>query len=902
MRKLALFLVLLAVGCAKPAPVESTAPSPPPNDAGTSPSKPPTHEVSPVEARFIKWMQQHPRRVFGPRAYLAGNRASIHAPQDAGVKKRFTAGYPIVNPATAESDWYVSVTGGGSDNNSCTVSFANACQTFAAIFARLGSYNAIATAPAMTIHVQGDMPSTDPLPPWNPQTQGTTSANLTGSPVTVATGTLAGVVIKNRSGGQELNANLGAAALTYLGLRICVPARTACGYVDKQISGTVMRITQPQLTTTYNNEVDSWANGDSFVISRPPKVYVSSTNNLFVSGIQIMQSGLNQVHIDDTLLFDSIIDPNASVITNNTTVSDVYQVGTIGATFRDTLVLSGAITSVTLDGSSSLGSDVIVYGGTQFNAGGGSPSYDFVFIDSAGILTFSGGGQVFPFQASAFYGKTYEISVVHAFLEYYGQNFPGPPSAASSFLGTGQLLTLFGGTQATACDITKDFELCHPGRLLSIANMDLPYSSGGFQGIALSNDLRSGYENFNNTGGPTTPTQTIIDTLHGGTGLGLDGGCPDGGVLGGIPLACIPQTGTSGPTVTVASGNAGIGVTGGPNYVVSNNDPGANVSVLAGANITSVVHSGESWTVNAATQVGGDAGSPLPPATGTSTVLVNNPNGTAGLFWLGDSLQPTPASGSLFEVVSGAPTWVFPTGSDIVEAPGHPGLRVVAGIQSQPVPPPSGNNTLLTWSPNSTSAFAWSGDALQANPASTSLLELVSGAPTWTLTTGTDLSEAPGHPGLRFVSGIQNNAIPSPVGTNAQLTWNVNGGSTFTWTTSPSQEVSIGGAITPPLTTFITITASVPAGQKAYISMTAWVQNTDNNPHSILMALNNIAMGEVSIPFFTTINGESMMAAQQVDATVGTNTYNLQFSRVDIQPLAGGATDTPRATLRVDVR
>jgi hypothetical protein len=97
----------------------------------------------------------------------------------------------------------------------------------------------------------------------------------------VGAGALAGVVPKNRTTGQILEADLGFAAPIGTLIENTTGGKVSYAWVYKNVTGTLFQLTQPMVPATIpfdfstsTAEVDTWANGDTFVAYAPVAVNI----------------------------------------------------------------------------------------------------------------------------------------------------------------------------------------------------------------------------------------------------------------------------------------------------------------------------------------------------------------------------------------------------------------------------------------------------------------------------------------------------------------------------------------------------------------------------------------------------------------------------------------------------
>jgi hypothetical protein len=120
--------------------------------------------------------------------------------------------------------------------------------------------------------------------------------------------------------------------------------------------------------------------------------------------------------------------------------------------------------------------------------------------------------------------------------------------------------------------------------------------SGPTGAVTISN---TGVRSVTNGTGISTSASTGAITIAntGVTGLTASTGLSASASTGSVTLTNTGVTGASCGTGMSCSSSTG-------SVLFTNTDPGANVSVLPGTNVTSVTHVGDAWTVNAATQTG----------------------------------------------------------------------------------------------------------------------------------------------------------------------------------------------------------------------------------------------------------------------------------------------------------
>ena len=204
------------------------------------------------------------------------------------------AGVNFFNPLWKQPNWYIdpaNSTGLASDSNSGATP-STPVLTWHAILNKLGTVEPI--LPQDTVfHFMSDQANNflDPVI-LNPVSTNGGMVGFEGGlvPVGVA-GILAGVVPKNRATGQFLTVNLGVPVAPLVGMMLENTTRTARCWIDSTPGGNVAVLTQPMASVTTHLPVrpptnpalvDTFANGDAFIIKRPVKanlVYLEAGPN-----------------------------------------------------------------------------------------------------------------------------------------------------------------------------------------------------------------------------------------------------------------------------------------------------------------------------------------------------------------------------------------------------------------------------------------------------------------------------------------------------------------------------------------------------------------------------------------------------------------------------------------------
>ena len=189
---------------------------------------------------------------------------------------------PIIPASWGVSQWFVdpaNSSGTASDTNDCET-VATACLTYQEIANhRWGSYSP-RLQQSTTVTWVSSGSSSDPVY-FSPYVEGG-PVSFVGTPVQVATGTITGLVAKNRITGQLLTVTLasGLAAPTL----IKNTTRGTGAWLYKNISGSTWSLSQPLPSPATNDNItpredDTWANGDSYFALTMPTIHVREIIN-----------------------------------------------------------------------------------------------------------------------------------------------------------------------------------------------------------------------------------------------------------------------------------------------------------------------------------------------------------------------------------------------------------------------------------------------------------------------------------------------------------------------------------------------------------------------------------------------------------------------------------------------
>jgi hypothetical protein len=338
----------------------------------------------------------------------------------------------------------------------------------------------------------------------------------------IATGTLSGVVAKNRAAGQLLNATLPAGATA--DMLVVNTTHASRAWIYKNVSGNTWSISQPIAPQSTSleafifagnpTEVDTWTNGDTINIYQPVKVnlgYISPkmiginttsfSNALCLYQLTVLEPGA----FDDVLwLKDGAsvsmiecksnklvnIDPNGGVLQSFLINCDFTQgfLSNIGSCVpyviltSQTSAIAGGIVhgGATTFNSCVLDCDVILFPTTQPT--GGMMALGNVYIETGRNFQIGSYGDTILLTLASgtpsLWGPGGVAIVGTCRLRYTG-------TAANIFLHTG-VFTINASSTASAYDSSGDPALWHPNRALTAANLDATVTAGGFGGNAIN--------------------------------------------------------------------------------------------------------------------------------------------------------------------------------------------------------------------------------------------------------------------------------------------------------------------------------------------------------------------------------------------------------------------------------
>lgn len=340
--------------------------------------------------------------------------------------------------------------------------------------------------------------------------------SVVGTLTQVGSGTVGAVTAKSWTTDQLLNANLGQSVAPFQGLMFVDATRSSVAWVDKA-NGNVAVLTQPltQKTTdcepTYGSggELDTVTPGDAYTIQRPsiiglrqwaPVCHAGANTfpqcaclrNAWVSdpsgtpSVSATDLSLNsnaaQVRFDTNLMFrqqQMLQEPSAywNIYANgamqNNLESQSFPVIVGGAVYTSNAQGS----NVASNGQFILDGDIIVHGFALL-AGPDNfigAAYFDGSVNVTGLLQIKAN-----YTAARAWGPSRMSLFPRTTVLYSTSTFAG-----AFFMGGGIGIDAISAA-VTASAYDQSTGLWHAGRTLSVANIDLPISSGGFSGAAIS--------------------------------------------------------------------------------------------------------------------------------------------------------------------------------------------------------------------------------------------------------------------------------------------------------------------------------------------------------------------------------------------------------------------------------
>jgi hypothetical protein len=435
----------------------------------------------------------------------------------------FASSPPTVQPSWSQATWFIdpaNSSGCASDVNktgslgTCGTSGDGPLLTYAQLAARWGTYSPRIRQNTTITFLSSQTSDLDPVYVNFLDEAQALVAIQCALPAPVATGTLSGVVAKNRSTGQLLNATLSAsAAANQLIVNTTHPSRA---FVQALVSGTTWAISQPlapeaiPIGSVGVSEVDTWANGDAYAVYVPYSVdfadleptaidnNAANTNNFSIYQCTASSPTANavltinqQVSAAETVFLKTVaLATNPSPYPLPRYPNDDFVNGIIGGIVKPVdgfnnayiegtpAVYAGQIVNIMRVAGARLDADVIINTGITSQLEGGD--VQLVYIGASSILTITG-------QTSA----AYPAALGHILWGPGALDVTGSArlsyttgTATASFLQTGGFKI---NETATACSHTgaaPDVVSC--GITLSGANLDAAQSTTAFGGLAYS--------------------------------------------------------------------------------------------------------------------------------------------------------------------------------------------------------------------------------------------------------------------------------------------------------------------------------------------------------------------------------------------------------------------------------
>jgi hypothetical protein len=452
-----------------------------------------------------------------------------------------TGNPPIICPAQAIPVWYFDPS--GNINNSCTTALApcpNDNTGPLTVESRWGCGSGLTRDPVISQATAFHIPASGMTSNSNFTirpiiTVPNGSFTIIGTPTTVGTGTLSGVVAKNNLAGQPLTINLTSAS-SHKNQLLTNTTRNASSWVDDSISTNVARLTQP--LNTSNLEVDSYTNGDSYTLQTMPNIYIDEFAPTCAIEPSLFQVGVPPCDTRAVLTFVTI--PNVTIapatyqssqlrevalqntyIASQTDMKSVWAMNSVIGfqpyNFQNSGLLGGSginmnITALYDQFGFWVGSDAYLHSTVVVppnNVGGG----DAFWVDPGQEMFLDGGW--FPDNLIPGDGVVETMSnlnpsagnfVIHnefsGLFAYNGNAIS--PTAAQSF-SPGIVLETDIGQFAYALGAAEQHDVVRGPRALSIPALDTPTISGGFDGLALNASLSGGYRNWAYQAPPQVP-------------------------------------------------------------------------------------------------------------------------------------------------------------------------------------------------------------------------------------------------------------------------------------------------------------------------------------------------------------------------------------------------------------
>jgi len=332
----------------------------------------------------------------------------------------------------------------------------------------------------------------------------------------VAAGTLATVAAKNRATSQLLQADLGQNAEAGMLLVNTTRGNARC-WVYQNVAGNVWSLTQPlapmsipAVPGTFPAEIDTFADGDAFILYRPVQVNIVAAE---ATVVDYNADFNNALYLTDLTIFD----PSGATDDNFYRGAHVWMLecATQRAVYRTSTTNDQYELTINVfneggwyDGSGSGEFDAIVGGcitGADQVIGSARTAFDGDVILTPNVLSFPegvtlgltyigttltmGGGRSVLIDIAGGYGQTLAgqtlwgpggVQLLYSAAWYYKPDF----GAGTIMLFTGGITMNGGGQGTTACSISGG--AIHQGISVTIPNLDAPAGPSGFGGLAFN--------------------------------------------------------------------------------------------------------------------------------------------------------------------------------------------------------------------------------------------------------------------------------------------------------------------------------------------------------------------------------------------------------------------------------
>jgi hypothetical protein len=467
---------------------------------------------------------------FGGTAFIPSGGTITSAGNDG-----YGYGYSTTD-ALSVTNWYIDPQAGNDSNDGKTT--LTPIRTWSELINRWGTSSPIFNTPVTVTFLSDQLSFADPVY-LNPRFGTNGSLTVLGTLQHQMDGNLSSVVSKNKSATGAypsglLQANLTTAADGYTGYLLVNNTRSgALCWIDSISSGAAV-LTNPFVsnTPTFNtapNQVDTFANGDSFSIYQPTKIYVSG----FVPGIGVGNIVFAHVWFMDPVSVGTTqvsMPYSSSCFESRTDIFMIFDIvttvgiggnlinswanGGVYITSNGSMVGGGsnaAVSNANTFINSFVDGDAIIHGNTGFNAicQIGSAYLDNSNVSVQDNVTFISGDLILDVDQGTNYQFGLYGQYTLGFSDAIGKLTYLNATADQWFLGT-PTLNMDGVAFANAYDRSVSPGVLYPARQLIVSNLDLPISQGGFGGLAEGD---SGSVIYNGSQSSTSPT--VLFTVGG---------------------------------------------------------------------------------------------------------------------------------------------------------------------------------------------------------------------------------------------------------------------------------------------------------------------------------------------------------------------------------------------------